>query len=85
VFFDVRKDDARNPELVLNPLALAASQIGWRIAGVNKSGLTIESEQMVDPDSVNAMSDQMDALAREFGVEFDGWECAVMTDEDFRK
>ena len=77
VFFHVLKDEARPAEIVLNPLALRATQNGWRVAGMDSTGVIIETERSADPNSVNAMSSLMEAWAEEFGVEYDGWECAV--------
>ena len=43
VFFCLLKEDARAPELVLNPLGLRATQNSWRIASMDARGLIIET------------------------------------------
>jgi hypothetical protein len=79
VFFYRRKDERRDSELVLNPVAQRLQTAGWAICGLDADGVIAEAQRFVDPDTVNRLSEEMEAIAAEFGVDFDGWECAVIT------
>ncbi|MEZ5958849.1 MAG: ribonuclease E inhibitor RraB [Hyphomonadaceae bacterium] len=78
VFFLRRKSDARDGELVFNPLAAELVARGWTIHSLHADGISGEAQRLVDPASTNNLSTEMEALAAEFGVNYDGWECAIM-------
>jgi hypothetical protein len=78
VFFFRFEDDARSAEAVCNPLAQRLISLGWTVSGLEADAVIVESERRVDPDSVNDMAEIMEAVAHEFGVDFDGWECALV-------
>lgn len=78
VFFYRAKDDTRSAEAVLNPLAQRLQAIGWGVVDLREDALIAETQRPADAASVDSMVDQMEALAREFGVKFDGWECAIL-------
>lgn len=80
VFFLRAKGDARHGELIFNPLAERLVASGWSIYTLHADGVSGEKQQhRVDPAAINRLSEDMEALAAEFGVDYDGWECAVIT------
>jgi regulator of RNase E activity RraB len=82
VFFYRRGDDERSAELAFNPLALRLQTLGWSVIDLGEDAVIAEAHRPVDPDAINAMSETMEGLAHEFGVVFDGWECALLQGED---
>jgi hypothetical protein len=78
VFLLRAKGDQRDGELVFNPLAGRLVAAGWSIYTLHADGVSGEAQRRVDPIGINQISDAMDALAAEFGVDYDGWECAVV-------
>lgn len=81
VFFYKLADDVRASELAFNPLAQRLVAAGWRISDLRADAVIAETERPADALSIDALSDEMEALAAEYGVDFDGWECAVMEGE----
>jgi hypothetical protein len=77
-YFYLFADDQRSAELTLNPMAQRLLSSGWAIVDLRADALIVEGQRAVDPTNLNAMIDEMEALASEFGVEFDGWECAIV-------
>jgi hypothetical protein len=78
VFFCRRDGDERDGELVFNPMAERLIAAGWSIYTLHGDGVSGESQRHVHPSGINEISDDMEALAEEFGVDYDGWECAVV-------
>ena len=66
----------------LRTAAALADRNGWRIAALRDDALIIEDEQDVLPETVAARSAWAEALAEELGLDFDGWECAVVTQSE---
>lgn len=84
-YFYQRDGDTRTPQDAFAPLAeaIAAKNLKTTIRGregEHPAVLIIEGEMRVDPDSVLSMSDWARQWAETCGVEYDGWECAVITD-----
>ena len=79
VFFCRADGDERHGELVFNPLAERLIAGGWSIYTLHADGVSGEAQRRVDPASINQISEDMEALAEEFGVDYDGWECAVVS------
>jgi hypothetical protein len=77
-YFYLFADDQRSAELTLNPMAQRLLLSGWAIVDLRADALIVEGQRAVDPASLNVMIEEMEALASEFGVEFDGWECAIV-------
>lgn len=77
-YFYLFPDDQRSAELTLNPMAQRLLVTGWVLVDLRADALIVEAQRAVDPVSINAMIDEMETLASEFGVEFDGWECAIL-------
>ncbi len=78
VFFYKNADDARGPELVLNPLAQRLVAAGWAITDLRADAVIAEAQRAADAASIDALSSEMEALAAASGVAFDGWECAIV-------
>jgi hypothetical protein len=81
VFFYRHDDDERSAELAFNPLAVRLQTLGWSV-NLADDAVIAEANRTVDPDALNAMSEVMEELAREFGVRYDGWECALLSGGD---
>jgi hypothetical protein len=81
VFFHRHEDDERSAELAFNPLAVRLQTLGWSV-NLADDAVIAEAHRTVDPDALNAMSDAMEDLAHEFGVRYDGWECALLAGDD---
>ncbi len=61
-------------------LSITASEAGYQIRPtVNNDGVVIETTILVDEVSFKAHSVRMESWAEEFGCEYDGWECEVVT------
>ncbi|HYD87893.1 MAG TPA: ribonuclease E inhibitor RraB [Vitreimonas sp.] len=82
VFFLRAEDDERDGELVFNPLAERLVAAGWSIYTLHGDGVSGEAQRRVDPVGINRISEEMEALAAEFGVVYDGWECAIVPGAD---
>lgn len=78
VFFQRPNGDVRDGKLMFNPLAAQLISRGWGIYSLHADGVSGEAQRRVDPASINDLSAEMEALAAEFGVTYDGWECAVV-------
>ena len=79
VFFCRADGDQRDGERVFSPLAERLIAAGWSIYTLHADGVSGEAQKRVDPVSINQISADMEALASEFGVEYDGWECAIVS------
>lgn len=82
VHFYRHADDARDPELALNPLAQRLAAAGWAVADFRSDALIVESDRPADDESVDQLAAFMQGLAQEFDVRFDGWESAVLDTDD---
>lgn len=80
-FFYLFKGDKRSAELTLNPMAQRLIASGWSVVDLRADALIVEADRAVDAANLDVMIGEMEALASEFGVDFDGWECAVLGDE----
>lgn len=78
-YFYLFPDDQRSAELTLNPMAQRLIASGWAVVDLRADALIVEAQRAVDPTNLNAIIDEMEALASAFGVEFDGWECAIVS------
>lgn len=80
-------DDGRIPRLTtfffydgdLAGLRAAASSAGYQVKPSDyNDGITLEAVISVDEGSFKPHSMRMEAWAKEFGSEYDGWECDVV-------
>lgn len=78
VYFYLRDGDQRHGATVRAELAVRLERDGWATRPtVKQDGVVGNREQAVNPSSVNALIEAMEATAAEYQVVFDGWACAA--------
>lgn len=86
LYFYQKDGDTRLPQVAFGPLidAIAGKNLKTTIRdrdGDHPALLIVEGDMSVDPDSVMSLGDWARQWADSCGIEYDGWECAVITDK----
>ena len=59
---------------------VAAARAGYRVQPtVNNDGVVLQIQSAVDEDSFSRLTATMEQWAEDFGCQYDGWECQVVT------
>jgi hypothetical protein len=78
LYFYPLEDDDRSGGATFDSVITGAEKFGLTPSRNDDDGLILEGHVMVDPDSINALMKWAENAADRAGVNFDGWECAIV-------
>lgn len=78
LLFFYRRRGAAHSAADFDAVLHSAAQLGLSPAGGDESGLILQGQIHVDPVALAPILEWAQEAAEAAGVEFDGWECAVL-------
>lgn len=72
------KENTRDGAATLAALRRQAEARGWAVREAFAPGLILSRQTAVDPATLARIVAELVELSETFGVEFDGWECALV-------